>query len=59
MKLQSKTEIHRWFAWFPVDTRDGERVWLEMVWRQAEFTGQAARLYGRNYRYYADKARAL
>jgi hypothetical protein len=24
---------HRWFAWFPVTTKQGTRVWLEVVWR--------------------------
>lgn len=25
---------HRWFAWLPVRTYDGRRVWLRTIWRR-------------------------
>ena len=35
--LSSKKHVrinrwHRWFAWYPVNTIEGKRVWLETVW---------------------------
>ncbi|NIJ18488.1 hypothetical protein FHS95_000157 [Sphingomonas naasensis] len=33
-QLRDQTEWHRVFAWWPVTTIDGQRVWLEHVERQ-------------------------
>lgn len=27
------SDWHRWFAFFPIQMRDGSWVWLEYVWR--------------------------
>ncbi len=27
-------EWHRWYAWRPIQTRDGQRVWLRWLWRR-------------------------
>lgn len=34
-KLERLTQWHPWFAWRPVTTLDGERVWMQTVYRMA------------------------
>ena len=47
---------HRWFAWRPVRTWDGERVWLERVWRHD--IGNSGWGFGPVWEHHTEKDRA-
>ena len=29
---------HKWFAWYPVESRCGSTVWMETVWRRRQYS---------------------
>lgn len=38
MRFKKKTfkDWHKWFAWYPVELGNGDKIWLETVMRRGE-----------------------